>query len=292
MTTSTPPPAGNARGPSSGRIATWWEKLLLFMVLLVLSVSLLALTYQSIKRFNTGAMAESAVTWELPPSATLKPGPASFYYDTESRRLLHRGPLDARQLLVLRDLLEFESGKDASGRPASADAPARAAGLANKSTELSASQVQAALKGFHAALDGLAYRSNAKQLEQIQLLLLLGLLGGCLGAILRSLVDFVGNACYKDALDLHRWWPLYATRPLVGAILGFLLVILFKARLLTSPDVQTGDDSYWWLGVAAIGGFSTVDVTMRLRLAAKALFGVESSEKDTKGTTGDRNVAS
>jgi hypothetical protein len=28
--------------------------------------------------------------------------------------------------------------------------------------------------------------------------------------------------------------------------------------------------------MAAIGGFSTVDVTLRLRMAAKALFGVES----------------
>jgi hypothetical protein len=37
--------------------------------------------------------------------------------------------------------------------------------------------------------------------------------------------------------------------------------------------VATVDDSLWWLGVAAIGGFSTVDVTLRLRVAAKPLFG-------------------
>lgn len=105
------------------------------------------------------------------------------------------------------------------------------------------------------------------------LLIYLGALGGTLGALLRTFVDFVGNASYKDALDLERWWPLYVTRPVVGAILGFLLVVLFKAQLITHPDGPTGSDTFWWLGVAAIGGFSTIDVTNRLRVAAKALFG-------------------
>ena len=101
-----------------------------------------------------------------------------------------------------------------------------------------------------------------------------------MGAILRSLVDFVGHACYTGKLDLRRWWPLYVTRPLVGSILGFLLVVLFKAKLLTAAAAQPSDDSFWWLGLAAIGGFSTVDVTLRLRMAAKALFGVESGDQN------------
>jgi hypothetical protein len=135
------------------------------------------------------------------------------------------------------------------------------------------------MRSYHAAIDALAYQANARQVEQIRLLLLLGAAGGALGAILRSLVDFVGHACYTGKLDLLRWWPLYATRPIVGAMLGFMLVVLFKAKLLTSASVSIGDDSFWWLGLAVIGGFSTVDVTLRLRLAAKALFGVEPEKR-------------
>jgi hypothetical protein len=118
------------------------------------------------------------------------------------------------------------------------------------------------------------------------MVLLLGTLGGALGAILRSLVDFVGHACYTKELDLGVWWPLYFTRPIVGAILGFVLVILFKGRLLSTGDVLPADDSLWWVGLTVIGGFSTVDVTLRLRLAAKALFGVESAKEQKNPPAG------
>jgi len=138
---------------------------------------------------------------------------------------------------------------------------------------MSAADVKSALRSYQAALDLLAYQSQDVQARQIQLLLYLGMLGGVLGAFLRSFVDFVGNACYKDVLDLQTWWPLYITRPIVGAILGFLLVVLFRAKLVTGGDIQAGTDSFWWLGMAALGGFSTIDVTARLRQAAKALFG-------------------
>lgn len=135
-------------------------------------------------------------------------------------------------------------------------------------------------RSYHAAISLLAYRSRASQVEQIQLLLLIGMFGGALGAFLRSFVDFVGNACYKNKLNLVIWWPLYATRPVVGAMLGFLLVVLFKARLLTNGDVHGGSDTFWWLGMAALGGFSTLDVTARLRQAAKALFGGSEGKRD------------
>lgn len=134
-------------------------------------------------------------------------------------------------------------------------------------------------KSYSEAIDNLAYLATVRQGAVISFLLILGGFGGALGAILRSLVDYVGNASYKDTLDLARWWPLYFTRPLVGAILGFTLVVLFKAQLLTGGNPDPGSDSFWWLGVAVLGGFSTVDVTLRLRMAAKALFG-ESGKKD------------
>src|SRR5262249_28410175 len=112
-------------------------------------------------------------------------------------------------------------------------------------------------RSYYNAIDNLAFLSSLRQGSLITLLLMLGALGGTLGLVLRSLVDFVGNASYKGELDLRRWWPLYVTRPIVGAILGFVLVVLFKAQLLTGGELPASDSSFWWLGIAFIGGFST-----------------------------------
>lgn len=308
---------GHASIPAANP-ATTVQKVALFVFLLTLASLLLAVTYQAIDRYNREVNAEVETSWELPPGARLKIGHAGLRHDPESKTLKHRGPLDAQRQLQLRDLLEFADGtqanvptsgekagavsakvasgtmsagmptgraSDAAVAAASAVAAARAAAASAASSAsialegtLSAEARISALRTYHAAIDALAYESIARQAVQIQLLLLLGMCGGALGAVLRSLVDYVGHACYTGQLDLHRWWPLYATRPLVGAMLGFLLVVLFKAKLLTSTSVSASDDSFWWLGLAAIGGFSTVDVTLRLRLAAKALFGVHSSD--------------
>lgn len=165
------------------------------------------------------------------------------------------------------------SATPASARANSSVSTVDQRNLSNVGTTISATDVKSFTRTYYAAINLLAYKAQASQVEYIQLLLLLGALGGALGSFLRSFVDFVGNACYKNDLNLAIWWPLYVTRPVVGAILGFLLVVLFKARLITNADVQTGADTYWWLGMAAIGGFSTIDVTARLRHAAKALFG-------------------
>jgi hypothetical protein len=62
---------------------------------------------------------------------------------------------------------------------------------------------------------------------------------------------------------------------------------LLKSKLLTSTEIQQGSDSFWWLGIAVIGGFSTVDVTQRLRLTAKALFGTADDKKSSsQGSNG------
>lgn len=165
------------------------------------------------------------------------------------------------------------AARAAAPKSATPGPDAASARVAPVNTSTSANDMKNATRSYYAAIDLLAYKAQGTQARQVQLLLYLGALGGLMGALLRSFVDFVGNACYKEQLDLVVWWPLYVTRPMVGAILGFLLVVLFKAKLLTGTDIQTGSDSFWWLGMAAIGGFSTIDVTARLRQAAKALFG-------------------
>lgn len=270
--------------------ATFLQKLALSLFLLVLTIVAISFIYYTIQQINIDALAETSTPWQLPNGFVLRDAPASFHYDPAQKRLIHRGPITSEKKLQLRDLLELQSAlprdnsagqaevnpteaqSSAAGSVSSADAP-------KKTTGESEADLDETRKAYNSALDELQYLSTTRQGSTVQLLLLLGLFGGVLGAVLRSLVDFVGNACYTQALDLVLWWPLYLTRPVVGGILGFVLVVLFKAKLLTATDISLGDDSFSWLGISVIGGFSTVDVTLRLRLAAKALFGVESGEK-------------
>lgn len=255
--------AASSIGDNSVHSATQRQKILLVLCHLVLAVGMIIWTYVNIQRFNEATFAEISTPWKLPDGARFKDGPATFHYDPELHTLNHRGSLDVEEQLRLRALLEFDTEAAGGG-----SVPA-----------ISVSEINSTIRSYQAAIGKLAYQAGTKQVDQIQLLLLFGVMGGILGAILRSLVDFVGHACYTGKLDLMHWWPLYATRPLVGAILGFVLVVLLKARLLTSPDIQQGNESFWWLGVAVLGGFSTVDVTQRLRLAAKAIFGTASEGK-------------
>ncbi|MDV5098424.1 hypothetical protein RYH74_14250 [Pseudomonas sp. LSJ-87] len=257
----------NPPQPDQPNLATNLQKLILVTVHFVIAALVIWWAYSTIKEYNQANFAESTVTWEMPTGVHIKDSPVNFNYDPERQVLTHRGPLDAQQQLKLRALLEFESESTDSGKP-----------------PMSTSEVNKAIRGFYLAIDGLAYQSASAQVGQLQLLLLLGFMGGVLGAILRSLVDFIGHACYTKQLDLIHWWPLYATRPIIGAILGFLLVVLLKSRLMASIEVQEGSDSFWWLGITVIGGFSTVDVTQRLRLTAKALFGSSDETKKKPST--------
>lgn len=255
-----PPEKAAATSETGARplqLATQMQKILLIGSHFFLALGMIIWAYSTIEKYNAVTFVESSTSWEMPNGAHLKDSPVNFHYDPERHTLNHRGPLDTQQQLLLRDLLEFNSESSDTGSVPS----------------ITPSAINTTIRSYQAAIDDLAYQTGAAQIGQIQLLLLLGFMGGILGAILRSLVDFVGHACYTDKLDLMHWWPLYATRPIVGAILGFLLVILLKSRLLTSTEIQQGSDSFWWLGIAVIGGFSTVDVTQRLRLTAKALFG-------------------
>ena len=290
----TPPAPASAPAdkPHPKRPATHKQMGFLAAFLLVSAGGLIWGLDRSIERLNSEEVAEVWVDWTLPPGVTLNPGPVGFRYDSVQKRLKHRGIISAERKLELWSLLAVQA-TDSEG-PADTAPPATQARVdtgeradsaattrvAPRTAAGTVAQVEAHRRSYHDAIDHLAYRAATRQASTISLLLMLGLMGGALGAILRSLVDFVGHACYTEQLDLDRWWPLYFTRPIVGGILGFILVVLFKAKLLTTGGNDVGDDdSLAWLGLAIIGGFSTVDVTLRLRLAAKALFGVESGSQ-------------
>jgi hypothetical protein len=74
-------------------------------------------------------------------------------------------------------------------------------------------------------------------------------------------------------LDFKRWWPLYFTRPVTGAILGLVVIILLKSNIISLTLNSSNPESLWWLGLSIISGFGTIDATERLRLTSKAIFG-------------------
>jgi hypothetical protein len=265
--------------------ATEPQKVGLALYLLVLAVVLLWNTGVTINKVNAEVFTEFSLSWESPSGITLLPGPPGFRYDPVQKKLSHRGVINAERKMALRELFSVGATPPLERIPDTTspkvnnkvDRPPDEA--PREKTQVSPEEsagVETSRHAYYKALDDLADLSASRQGVVISLLMLLGGMGGALGAVLRSLVDFVGHACYTLKLDLVRWWPLYFTRPLVGAILGFIIIVLIKGQLLTAVEARPTTDSFWWLGVAIIGGFSTVDVTLRLRLAAKALFGVES----------------
>lgn len=180
-------------------------------------------------------------------------GPAKFFYDPLKKQLTYRGTIDdvtKRQLLTL-----FEEHSS------------QAALLHLKSE-----------RSYHEAIGRLGLRS-AEQIDiSVVSLLMISGLGGALGSVIRLIFNFIGNACYKRDLDQEVWWPTYFLNPLLGFLLGIVVLVLVKAGWMSvesnSPKVEI-----WWLGLAVLVGFGTADVMERLRLITKAAFGSDGSNK-------------
>ena len=226
--------------------ATKGEKIALLIVLLIICCVTIGVWFRFLNSFDSKTRAEMSVSWPAPPEMTLDSGPPSFWYDPESNQLHHRGPLTDE---IKKKLVELPM----------------AVGEGDALTER-------ALSTYREAIDRLAYESQGLSEGLFLSLLFLGGLTGILGAMLRAFVNFVGVACYKDELDLSRWWPWYAVRPIVGFLLGVVLILIVKAGLMTPEgDIQGGKS--WWLGVSFLAGFGATDFTDRLRLLGKTLFG-------------------
>jgi len=184
------------------------------------------------------------VQWQAPTNITLKPGPPNFWYDPDRQQLVHIGVVDDKKKLDLINLLST----DPKG-PVSADT-----------------------KSYWSAVDHLAFVSNDEIEGLIVSLIFLGGLAGVLGVQLRSLVNYVGHACYLNNLDVVIWWPYYALRPFIGLLLGMTVVVIIHAGFLAAGSgAPTG--TLWWASVAFLAGFGEQEFTQRLRQLAKTLFG-------------------
>ena len=234
------------------------------MALFTLTTIVLIIWFYALVRYDKKLQTEFTVTWNAPPNLSLKSGPSSFWYDKQTKELHYRGLIDDK----LKEELISLTNVNQDSEP----------------------QLQKAVRDYSEAIDKLAYQSNEAAERLIAYLLFLGGLSGMLGTQLRSMTNFVGIACFKNQLDVSRWWPWYAIRPMVGFLLGVILVLIIEAGLFSIGETKPIGTN-WWLAVAFLAGFGATDFTDRLRLLSKTLFGNSSpsDSADRKGTSATKS---
>jgi hypothetical protein len=252
-TGSTQEPLAVQLGPPDFTPGTTSQKLVVFIFLLLIASLVLGVWFSQVGRVQSVASNEVSVAWTKPDELFLKPGPPSFRYDPDKKKLFYRGLMDASQKEALVKLVpngtDEQTTKDANS--------------------------------YLGAIDQLAYASNDKRDDFIFKIFLLGGLSGVAGVLMRSLFNFVRVTCFENKFDWHRWWPWYTTRPALGFFLGLVCVLFVEANLFQANG-QPGAGVSWWIGIALLAGFATDDFVEKIRLIGQTLFGDASSKSETK----------
>lgn len=216
---------------------------ILFLWLVLTSLPILWFGQSSLTQVQKALVApyqiEVGDLGELPVSGSS----TTLVYDRQKGELRYAGPIDDEAKKALVDLVR------------------------DVSAELS-DEKQAYLDG----VDQLAFLYSQKQGELTMLLLIFGGMAGILGVQLRSIVNFVGHACFKNDLDPGRWWPYYVIRPLTGFILGVTLIAIAQSGFISFPTVAVRR-VLWWAALAFLAGFGEEEFTQRLRSVSKSIFG-------------------
>jgi hypothetical protein len=239
-----PKAAASGTGAPAIHLATTNQKVFLFVLLAILTLIVVCVGQTAISRVEEYLQRENRVDWVAPPDIGIKPGPVSFWYDPATRQLVHIGVIDQKRKLELIELFPSEAVQ-AAGQHA---------------------------KSYLAAIDKLAFLSNEHLSGLLVALLFLGGMSGVLGVQLRSLVNFVGHACYTNSLDLVTWWPYYAVRPFIGFVLGVVVVVIIHAGFFVANGAAPSG-TLWWGGIAFLSGFGEQEFTQKLRQLTKTLFG-------------------
>lgn len=239
-------------------LATGPQKIFLYVALLIISAVVAFSTIAYIWKMQDKK--DTLLSVSLPPSVNLdySPLPNFINYDFNEENIFIKGVLTEENENEI--ILFLNSNKNPSAE--------------NNSNFL---KLQSAMKLI-------VVKSDKLKNELSTLIFHIALLGGALGSTLRIFLDFVGNASYKNQLDFKRWWPLYFTRPVTGALLGLIVIILLKSNIMSLTLNPNHSDSLWWLGLAILSGFGTIDATERLRLTSKAIFGDSKNQ-----STGNNN---
>ncbi|MFN0021476.1 MAG: hypothetical protein ACKVP0_24765 [Pirellulaceae bacterium] len=206
--------------------------------------------------------AKTQVKW-VPQSehSRLRPGPSTFFYDKNKHQLVHQGKISDEMKMQLLALFDGSTDDTAKAR--------------HQRDQLS----------YQQAIGRLGLQSAARLDVAIVALMVIGGLGGALGAVIRVISNFVVVACYKQDLKQEIWWPTYVLNPLLGFLLGALVVVLVKSGWM-SVEGEVPRVEIWWLGLAVLAGFGISDVMDRLRLISKATFGSEKAKEDGENAGG------
>lgn len=239
----------NGAGPGTPS-ATLRQKIGLAIWLTLLTIALCIAAAWGVLRLEHVLGRESRVPWNPPGDVTLRPGPTAFYFDKERRELVYVGIIDDKRKSEIISLAP--SGED---------------GIS-------------AIKSYWEAVNHLAFLTNRSACGLSLWLLFLGGIAGSLGVQLRSFTNYVGHTCFKNDLDVNRWWPYYAVRPATGFLLGSVVVIVTESGLLAVGQAAPSK-VFWWVSLALLAGFGEEEFTQRLRQLTLTLFGQEKSRKET-----------
>lgn len=244
--------SADSQNPSDGnsRIeATQIQKIWLVILLLCATALFVLLWLWCIDTVDAKFHKETRVSWGEASDAVLEPGPPTFFVDHGHKEIVFIGTVDKNTKSELLKLCD-ENSKEI-------------------------------VNSYRVAVEKLSYESNRHLNNYLYLVLALGGISGVIGVSLRSLINLIGNACYKDRLDIIRWWPWYVVRPAYGFILGVLIVVLVRAGAISTGNIVSLD-TFGWVALASLAGFGADEFTQRLRSLTQTLFGHADSSKQGK----------
>lgn len=133
----------------------------------------------------------------------------------------------------------------------------------------------------------LSYKNNIDYLSytlsnnsmQVKYFIILIVLMSLIGCNVRSMYDYVGNYCYKNKLEIKRWWPWYLLRPCIAISLGLLLFICSKADIIEF-DFSSNTNNI--IIISFFVGFALQDVVKLLRNISKSIFVTEDKTVNSK----------
>jgi hypothetical protein len=135
---------------------------------------------------------------------------------------------------------------------------------------------------FRDAVDQLAFKSNNIGSSYYWLLLIVRGLAAIVGVLIREILDLIYHYCYQNDLDFRMWWPWYLLRPIVGFMVG-VIIILFSGTNLLMSTPETQSETYL-IALAIVAGIGVEDVMFKIRKISQVVFG-DSSQNSSSGNS-------
>ena len=126
-------------------------------------------------------------------------------------------------------------------------------------------------------IDYLSYTLSNNNMQVIYFIILIVLMS-LIGCNVRSMYDYVGNYCYKNNLDIKKWWPWYLLRPCIAISLGILLLICSKTDII---EFDFSNNMNNIIIISFFVGFALQDVVKLLRNISKSIFITEDKTVNT-----------